>query len=161
MVLSCTSEALCCTVMVRVLMIYTCMTAADISKPSTNEIISSIRVNPDSLTKQRLSRRSINNESQPALSKDAQRKLAAEQRKLTAPIRRDIENTEKALADIDKKLTTLETKLADTEFYEESRKSDLMKLLNEQTALQQQHSQHEEKLLLAMTTLEEMEANIG
>ena len=102
-----------------------------------------------------------NNESQPALSKDAQRKFAAEQRKLTAPIRRDIENTEKVLADIDKKLTTLETKLADTEFYEESRKSDLMKLLNEQTALQQQHSANEEKLLLAMTTLEEMEASIG
>ena len=102
-----------------------------------------------------------NNESQPALSKDAQRKLAAEQRKLTAPIRRDIENTEKALADIDKKLATLETKLADTELYEESRKADLMELLNEQTALQQQHSDNEEKLLLAMTTLEEMEASIG
>ena len=102
-----------------------------------------------------------NNDSQSTLSKDAQRKLAAEQRKLTAPIRRDIENTEKVLADIDKKLATLETKLADTEFYEESRKSDLMKLLNEQTALQQQHSNNEEKLLLAMTTLEEMEASIG
>ncbi len=102
-----------------------------------------------------------NNDSQSTLSKDAQRKLAAEQRKLTAPIRRDIENTEKVLADIDKKLATLETKLADTEFYEESRKSDLMKLLNEQTALQQQHSNNEEKLLLAMTTLEEMEASVG
>ena len=101
------------------------------------------------------------NESQPALSKDAQRKLAAEQRKVTAPIRRDIENTEKALADIDKKLATLETKLADTELYEESRKSDLMKLLNEQTSLQQQHNDNEEKLLLAMTTLEEMEADVS
>ena len=102
-----------------------------------------------------------NNESQPALSKDAQRKLAAEQRKLTAPIRRNIENIEKALADIDKKLATLETKLVDTELYEESRKADLLVLLNEQTALQQQHSDNEEKLLLAMTTLEEMEASIG
>ena len=101
------------------------------------------------------------NESQPALSKDAQRKLAAEQRKVTAPIRRDIENTEKALADIDKKLATLETKLADTELYEESRKSDLMKLLNEQTSLQQQHNDNEEKLLLAMTMLEEMEADVS
>ena len=36
-----------------------------------------------------------------------------------------------------------------------------MKLLNEQTALQQQHNDNEEKLLLAMTTLEEMEASIG
>ncbi|MBR5494963.1 MAG: ATP-binding cassette domain-containing protein, partial [Psychrobacter sp.] len=94
----------------------------------------------------------------PALSKDAQRKLAAEQRKLTAPIRREIEEIEKALAKIDKQLVTLEEKLADTDLYEEGRKSDLLLLLNEQTALQQQHSDNEEKLLLLMTTLEEMEA---
>ncbi|MGM8887201.1 ABC transporter ATP-binding protein, partial [Psychrobacter sp. 1U2] len=95
---------------------------------------------------------------QPALSKDEQRKLAAEQRKLTAPIRRDIEDTEKALAKMDKQLITLEEKLADTDLYEESRKSDLLRLLDEQSALQQQHSDNEEKLLLSMTTLEEMEA---
>ena len=97
---------------------------------------------------------------QPALSKEEQRKLAAEQRKLTAPIRREIEDTEKALAKITDKLASLETKLADTELYEESRKADLLVLLNEQTALQQQHSDNEEKLLLAMTTLEEMEAAV-
>ena len=96
---------------------------------------------------------------QPALSKDAQRKLAAEQRKLTAPVRREIEEIEKTLAKIDKQLVTLEEKLADTALYEESRKSDLLALLNEQTALQQQHSDNEEKLLLLMTTLEEMEAS--
>ncbi|WP_372860029.1 ABC-F family ATP-binding cassette domain-containing protein [Psychrobacter sp.] len=94
----------------------------------------------------------------PTLSKDAQRKLAAEQRKLTAPIRREIEEIEKALAKIDGQLVTLEEKLADTDLYEEGRKSDLLLLLNEQTALQQQHSDNEEKLLLLMTTLEEMEA---
>ena len=86
--------------------------------------------------------------------------MAAEQRKLTAPIRREIEDTEKALAKITEKLASLETKLADTELYEESRKADLLVLLNEQTALQQQHSDNEEKLLLAMTTLEEMEAAV-
>ncbi|WP_296238956.1 ABC-F family ATP-binding cassette domain-containing protein [Psychrobacter sp. UBA5136] len=95
---------------------------------------------------------------QPLLSKEEQRKLAAEQRKLTAPLRREIEYTEKALAQIDQKLASLETKLADTELYEESRKADLLLLLDKQTALQQQHSDNEEKLLLAMTTLEEMEA---
>jgi ATP-binding cassette subfamily F protein 3 len=94
----------------------------------------------------------------PALSKEEQRKLAAEQRKRTAPIRREIEETEKALAKIDGQLATLEEKLADTGLYEESRKSDLLVLLNEQTALQQEHSDKEEKLLLSMTTLEEMEA---
>ena len=93
------------------------------------------------------------------LSKDAQRKMAAEQRKSTAPIRRDIENTEKALAKIDEQLMALEDKLANTDLYEDSRKSDLLVLLNEQTALQQQHSDHEEKLLVSMTTLEEMEAD--
>ena len=78
---------------------------------------------------------------------------------MTAPIRREIENKEKALAKIDAQLIALEEKLANTDLYEDSRKSDLLVLLNEQTALQQQHSDHEEKLLLAMTTLEEMEAN--
>ena len=97
----------------------------------------------------------------PALSKEEQRKLAAEQRKMTAPIRREIEETEKTLAKIDKQLVTLEEKLADTDLYEESRKSDLLVLLNEQTALQQQHSDNEEKLLLSMTTLEEMEAKFA
>ena len=92
-----------------------------------------------------------------SLSKEDQRKLAAEQRKLTAPIRRDIENSEKALVKIDAALVILEEKLADTELYEDSRKSDLMALLNEQTAQQQQHSENEEKLLHAMTSLEEME----
>lgn len=96
----------------------------------------------------------------PALSKEEQRKFAAEQRKLTAPFRRAIDDTEKALATIDKKLLALEEKLANTELYEESRKSDLIVLLNEQTALQQQHSDNEEKLLLSMTTLEEMEAGL-
>ena len=99
-----------------------------------------------------------NEAAQPTLSKDALRKMAAEQRKWTAPIRRDIENTEKALAKIDEQLVALEEKLANTDLYEDSRKSDLLVLLNEQTALQQQHSDNEEKLLLSMTTLEEMEA---
>ncbi|WP_289116374.1 ATP-binding cassette domain-containing protein [uncultured Psychrobacter sp.] len=101
---------------------------------------------------------SKSNTATPALSKEEQRKLAAEQRKRTAPIRREIEETEKALAKIEGQLATLEEKLADTELYEESRKADLLVLLNEQTALQQQHSDNEEKLLLSMTTLEEMEA---
>ena len=95
------------------------------------------------------------------LSKEEQRKLAAEQRNLTAPIRRDIENIEKALTKIDAQLAMLEDQLADTTLYDDSRKADLLKLLNEQTAQQQQHSEYEEKLLLAMTTLEDMEASFS
>jgi len=124
---------------------------SQITKPSTsqsgNQVSSKASTAP------------VNNKAaQPLISKEEQRKLAAEQRKLTAPIRREIENTEKALAKIDEELASLETKLADTELYEESRKADLLLLLDEQTALQQQHSNNEEKLLLAMTNLEEMEA---
>ncbi|MDN5621332.1 MAG: ATP-binding cassette domain-containing protein [Psychrobacter sp.] len=104
---------------------------------------------------------SKSNTATPALSKEEQRKLAAEQRKRTAPIRREIEETEKALAKIEGQLATLEEKLADTELYEESRKADLLVLLNEQTALKQEHSDNEENLLLSMTTLEEMEAEFG
>ena len=124
---------------------------SQITKPSTsqsgNQVSSKASTAPAS-----------NKAAQPLISKEEQRKLAAEQRKLTAPIRREIENTEKALAKIDEKLASLETSLADTELYEESRKADLLLLLDEQTALQQQHSDNEEKLLLAMTNLEEMEA---
>ena len=124
---------------------------SQITKPSTsqsgNQVSSKASTAPAS-----------NKAAQPLISKEEQRKLAAEQRKLTAPIRREIENTEKALAKIDEKLAILETKLADTELYEESRKADLLLLLDEQTALQQQHSDNEDKLLLAMTNLEEMEA---
>ena len=124
---------------------------SQITKPSTsqsgNQVSSKASTAPAS-----------NKAAQPLVSKEEQRKLAAEQRKLTAPIRREIENTEKALAKIDEKLASLETSLADTELYEESRKADLLLLLDEQTALQQQHSDNEEKLLLAMTNLEEMEA---
>lgn len=124
---------------------------SQITKPSTsqsgNQVSSKASTAPAS-----------NKAAQPLISKEEQRKLAAEQRKLTAPIRREIENTEKALAKIDEKLAILETKLANTELYEESRKADLLLLLDEQTALQQQHSNNEDKLLLAMTNLEEMEA---
>ena len=124
---------------------------SQITKPSTsqsgNQVSSKASAAPAS-----------NKAAQPLISKEDQRKLAAEQRKLTAPIRREIENTEKALAKIDEELASLETKLADTELYEESRKADLLLLLDEQTALQQQHSDNEDKLLLAMTNLEEMEA---
>lgn len=95
---------------------------------------------------------------QPSLSKDALRKVAAEQRKLTAPIRRDIEDTEKALAKLNTKLASLETQLADTDLYEERHKADLLILLDEQASLQQQYSDNEERLLLAMTALEELEA---
>ncbi|WP_201615594.1 ABC-F family ATP-binding cassette domain-containing protein [Psychrobacter urativorans] len=120
---------------------------------------------PDNLThtKKKLAnpKSDTNTTASSSLTKEEQRKLAADQRKLTAPVRREIEDTEKALVKIDDKLASLEVKLADTDLYEESRKADLIRLLDEQTALQQQHSDNEESLLMAMTTLEEMETDFS
>ncbi len=97
----------------------------------------------------------------PTLSKEELRKLAAEQRKRTAPVRREIEAIEKSLVEINDKSEKVDIRLADTTLYLDERKADLLKLLDEQASLQQQHSDCEEKLLLAMTALEDMEAEIG
>ena len=124
----------------------------------TGTKLESKRAQPYNVKQESKKSSNANAPAQSILSKEELRKLAADQRKLSAPIRREIENTEKALVEIDEKLVSLESKLAYTNLYEENRKSDLMKLLDEQASLQQQHSDHEEGLLLAMTTLEEMEA---
>ncbi|WP_230656227.1 ABC-F family ATP-binding cassette domain-containing protein [Psychrobacter sp. I-STPA10] len=93
-----------------------------------------------------------------ALSKEELRRRAAEQRKLTAPIRKRIEQSEKQLEKLTQQLEQLEMQLADTELYDDSRKAELLALLDEQAQLQQQQAQVEEEMLMAMTELEQMEA---
>ena len=95
---------------------------------------------------------------EPQLSKEERRKLAAEQRKLTAPIRKRIEQAEKKLDKVSAGLADLELKLADTTLYEDARKEELLKLLDEQASLQQQQAELEEEMLMAMTELEQYEA---
>ena len=90
----------------------------------------------------------------PTLSKEELRKQAAELRKLTAPMRKRIEQAEGAIEKISDKLASVEEKLADTGLYEDSRKSELLALLDEQTQLQQQQAQFEDEMLSAMTELE-------
>lgn len=92
-----------------------------------------------------------------SLSKDELRKLKADQRKITAPIRKRIEQAENQLEKISEKLANLEEKLADTELYEDSRKAELLKLLDEQKQLQKQELSQEELLMEAMEELEEIE----
>ena len=92
------------------------------------------------------------------LSKEELRRRAAEQRKLTAPIRKRIEKAESQIESLNRSLEAVEQKLADTSLYEDSRKADLLALLDEQTKLQQQHTHLEEEMLKAMTELEEKEA---
>ena len=94
---------------------------------------------------------------EPQLTKEERRKLAAEQRKLTAPIRKRIEQAEKQLDKLAGSLEELEQKLADTSLYDDARKDELLKLLDEQATLQQQQAALEEDMLMAMTELEQYE----
>ncbi|WP_019672063.1 ATP-binding cassette domain-containing protein [Psychrobacter lutiphocae] len=100
-------------------------------------------------------------ESIPQLTKEERRRLAAEQRQLTAPIRKRIEQAEKQLDKITTVLTQLEEKLADTGLYNEDRKDELLKLLDEQARLQQQEAHQEDLLLESMTELEQAEAGFS
>ena len=88
-----------------------------------------------------------------------QNKKSAEQRKLTAPIRKQIEADEKQLEKLSAKLSGIEEKLGDTSLYDDSRKADLLKLLDEQTTFKNQIAEIEESLMEKMMELEQMESN--
>ena len=109
-----------------------------------------------SATQQNVPRETIDPKS--PLSKEEQRKKSAEQRKLTAPIRKKMENDEKQLEKLAVQLGEIEEQLSDTGLYDESRKADLLKLLDEQTALKAQIETVEENLMTLMMEIEEMES---
>lgn len=109
-----------------------------------------------SATQQNVPRETIDPKS--SLSKEEQRKKSAEQRKLTAPIRKKMENDEKQLEKLAVQLGEIEEQLSDTGLYDESRKADLLKLLDEQTALKAQIETVEENLMTLMMEIEEMES---
>ena len=111
-----------------------------------------------SATQQNVPRETIDPKS--SLSKEEQRKKSAEQRKLTAPIRKKMENDEKQLEKLAVQLCEIEEQLSDTGLYDESRKADLLKLLDEQTALKAQIETVEENLMTLMMELETLENNI-
>ena len=110
-----------------------------------------------SATQQNVPRETIDPKS--PLSKEEQRKKSAEQRKLTAPIRKKMENDEKQLEKLAVQLGEIEEQLSDTRLYDESRKADLLKLLDEQTALKAQIETVEENLMTLMMELETLENN--
>ena len=109
-----------------------------------------------SATQQNVPRETIDPKS--PLSKEEQRKKSAEQRKLTTPIRKKMENDEKQLEKLAVQLGEIEEQLSDTGLYDESRKADLLKLLDEQTALKAQIETVEENLMTLMMEIEEMES---
>ncbi len=102
-----------------------------------------------------------NQESQLATStsKEALRKQKAQQRQKTAPIRKQIAQLEKQLEQQQHQLSEIEKQLTDNSLYEESRKNDLLSLLDKQKTLQQQANENEELLLIAMQALEDSQPN--
>ncbi|RLZ06734.1 ATP-binding cassette domain-containing protein [Acinetobacter sp. 2JN-4] len=92
------------------------------------------------------------------LDKDAQRKAAVRHRELTRPIRKNIEKIEGQIEKLQPRLAEIESLLADTALYEENRKDDLIKLMNEQNELKAKLELHEEQLLTLMMELEELES---
>lgn len=99
----------------------------------------------------------VSRETSQTLSKEEQRKKSAEQRKLTAPLRKKLAEQENSLEKSTSQLNKIEEKLSDTDLYEDSRKNELLALLEQQTQLKQQIETLEEELMTTMLALEEME----
>lgn len=93
------------------------------------------------------------------LDKDAQRKLAAQQREQLRPLRKQIDNLDNKIALQQARLKQLENLLADTALYEAARKAELLTLMEEQSSTQAKLQAAEEQLLELMMQLEELEAS--
>jgi ATP-binding cassette subfamily F protein 3 len=95
------------------------------------------------------------------LDKEAQRKETARRRELSRPIRKNIEKCEQQIEKLQLRLAEIEHLLGDSAIYDAERKDDLLKLMNEQTALKGKLEQFEEQMLELMMELEELESSFG
>ncbi|WP_374667908.1 ATP-binding cassette domain-containing protein [Acinetobacter sp.] len=95
------------------------------------------------------------------LDKEAQRKETARRRELSRPIRKNIEKCEQQIEKLQPRLAEIEHLLGDSAIYDAERKDDLLKLMNEQTALKGKLEQFEEQMLELMMELEELESSFG
>ncbi len=91
------------------------------------------------------------------VDKEAQRKLAAQRRDQTRPIRKSIEKLEKNIEKQQQRCAEIENLLADTSLYENHRKNDLLKLMDEQTQVKTELAHYEDEMLNLMMELEELE----
>ena len=91
------------------------------------------------------------------VDKEAQRKLAAQRREQTRPIRKSIEKLEKNIEKQQQRYAEIENLLADTSLYENHRKNDLLKLMDEQTQVKTELAHYEDEMLNLMMELEELE----
>lgn len=96
----------------------------------------------------------------PALSKEEIRKKNAENRQKTAPLRKEIDKLEKQLDKLTGELGEIEHALSDQSLYDDSKKDELLTLLDKQSQLQKQVADIEEQLLFKMDELETLENNL-
>ncbi|MHA6494865.1 ATP-binding cassette domain-containing protein [Pseudomonas borbori] len=92
--------------------------------------------------------------------KRAQRQAAATLRQQLAPHKREADKLEKELGQLQAKLAAVETDLGDSALYEASRKAELRDLLAEQAKLKSREADLEERWLIALETLEALQAEL-
>ncbi|MEW9797752.1 ATP-binding cassette domain-containing protein [Alteromonas sp. CYL-A6] len=93
-------------------------------------------------------------DARPKEDKKAQKRREAEFRQQVSPIRKALEKHEKQMDKLNEQLQTIEHSLSDTTLYEDSRKQELMTLLDEQAALRTQLEEHEAAWLEQQEALE-------
>jgi ATP-binding cassette subfamily F protein 3 len=92
--------------------------------------------------------------------KRVQRQAAAALRQQLAPHKREADKLEKELGQLHEKLAAVETRLGDSDIYEAARKDELRDALAEQAKLKSREADLEERWMLALETLEALQAEL-
>ncbi len=92
--------------------------------------------------------------------KRAQRQAAAALRQQLAPHKREADKLEKELGQLHQQLAAVEARLGDSGIYEAARKNELRDALAEQAKLKGREADLEERWMLALETLEALQAEL-
>ena len=92
--------------------------------------------------------------------KRAQRQAAAALRQQLAPHKREADKLEKELGQLHQQLAAVEARLGDSGIYEAARKNELRDTLAEQAKLKSREADLEERWMLALETLEALQAEL-
>ncbi|WNF47112.1 ATP-binding cassette domain-containing protein [Pseudomonas sp. SG20056] len=92
--------------------------------------------------------------------KRVQRQAAAALRQQLAPHKREADKLEKELGQLHEKLAAVEARLGDSDIYEAARKDELRDALAEQAKLKSREADLEERWMLALETLEALQAEL-
>ena len=121
-----------------------------LAKQKKEEVANAVRAEEDAVPKERVT----------AQDKKARKRLEAELRSKLRPYRKAMDKLEQDMENQQAALLKVEEKLNDPAVYEESAKTDLKKLLEEQTTLRKASADTEEQWLQASEELEAMEGEI-